>query len=140
MDKLVTPDCPQCGGRGFLRDGFNTFPCGQCRRRYDLANPHPSPKFMATDTTMAEFVKGLRAQAKGLEEIWTAPDWKRRALAHGTLELLLCLRGAHFVEHLRLAADFIASHDPSTKVYLTEAEAPYCNACEFDHVPGACGL
>jgi len=32
---------------------------------------------------------------------------------------------------------FVASHDPSTKVRLSEAESPYCVTCDYDH-PGPC--
>jgi len=48
---------------------------------------------------------------------------------------------AHFVDELEwmlgAAADFVASHDPSTKVRLSEAESPYCVTCDYDH-PGPC--
>ncbi len=46
----------------------------------------------------------------------------------------------HFLDELgwmlSAAADFVASHDPSTKARLSEAEAPFCRDCECDHVPG----
>jgi hypothetical protein len=134
MDQIITPDCPQCHGEGsvpFDRDRADLFsrrPCGQCCRRWDLANPYPSPKFMSTKLTMAEFTAELRRSSTSVRGVLANPatDEYLRKRVIGELEWML---GA--------AADFVASHDPSTKMRLSEAESPYCVACDYDH-PGPC--
>lgn len=136
MDQIVTPDCHECSGEGqvpFDRskpDGIHYRPCGQCCRRHDLANPVRSPKFIHMNCTMAEFTSMLREASTNLEVLWDpTQDEEVHQSSVETVQMLL-----------RNAATFIENHDPSTKVQLTEAEAPYCNSCEFDHVPGECGL
>lgn len=85
---------------------------------------------MQTNKTMAEYTTMLHEASTDLASLWD-PRLDKKLLS-SSIECLQLL--------LQNAATFIESHDPSTKKQLSEAEAPYCNACEFDHVRGECEL
>jgi hypothetical protein len=72
MDKLVVPDCPECGGRGDVPfdpdDAVSIIcrrPCGTCVERWHAANPLPRQSTVAK--LQAENTK-LRAVADAARE------------------------------------------------------------------------